>query len=107
MDLTRLKEILTAFADDPASLMMEKGRLLVQIQDELVTVTTTTRDGLLYVTEEGQTLPAARWVASRIAQLDFVADRIAGLFPANKKFVTSGGVQIGRASCRERGEISV
>jgi len=91
MDLTRLKDILTAFADDPASLMMEKGRLVVQIQDELITETTTTRDGLLYVTEEGQTLSAPRWVASRIAQLDFVADRIAGLFPANKKFVTSGG----------------
>ncbi|MBK7931790.1 MAG: hypothetical protein IPJ98_31210 [Bryobacterales bacterium] len=92
MDLTRLKEILTAFADDPASLMMEKGRLVVQVQDELITVTTTNRDGLLYVTEEGQTFLAARWVASRIAQLDFVADRIAGLFPANKKFVTSAGV---------------
>jgi len=91
MDLTRLKEILTAFADDPASLMMEKGRLVVQIQDELITATTATRDGSLYVTEEGQPIPASRWVASRIAQLDFVADRLAGLFPTNRKFVTPAG----------------
>src|ERR1017187_6653739 len=92
MDLTRLREVLTAFADDPSSLIVEKGRLVVQIQDELITATTTTRDGSLYVIEEAQTLPAARWVASRIAQLDLIADRIAGVFPQNPKFVVPSGV---------------
>lgn len=92
MDLERLKDILAAFADDPASLIMEKGRLVVQIQDELISATTTNRDGQLYVTEDNQTFPVARWVASRIAQLDLVADRISNLFPANKRLVMPGGV---------------
>jgi hypothetical protein len=92
MDLTRLKEVLASFADDPASLIVEKSRLVVQIQDELITATTFTRDGTLYVTEEGETLPAPRWVATRIAQLDLVADRIAGLFPINPKFVEPAGI---------------
>jgi hypothetical protein len=92
MDLTRLKEVLAAFADDPASLIVEKSRLVVQIQDELITATTSSRDGILYVTEEGETLTAPRWVATRIAQLDLIANRIAGLFPVNPRFVEPAGV---------------
>jgi hypothetical protein len=92
MDITRLKEVLAAFADDPASLIVEKSRLVVQIQDELISATTTIRDGLLYVTEDGETFTAPRWVATRIAQLDLVADRIAGLFPKNPKFIAPAGV---------------
>jgi len=105
MDLNRLKEVLVAFADDPASLIMEKGRLVVQIQDELISGTTAMRDGLLYVTEDNHTLTAARWVASRIAQLDLVADRLASLFPSNEKFVKSGGILLDQIeeSCDDSG----
>jgi hypothetical protein len=91
MDLVRLKDVLKAFADDPSSLMMEKGRLVVQIQGELISATTSIRDGELFVTEEGQTEMATRWVAQRIAQLDLMADRITKLFSGNSRFVTPSG----------------
>jgi hypothetical protein len=91
MDLARLKDVLKAFADDPAGLMMEKGRLVVQIQGELISATTLVRDGQLLVTEQGETEVATRWVARRIAQLDLLADRISNLFAHNPRFVTPKG----------------
>ena len=91
MDSTRLREILASFADDPTSLEMEKGRLVVQIQHELISATMTTRSGDLYITEEDETLPAAKWVANRIAQLDYVADRVLDLFKPLANFVTPSG----------------
>jgi hypothetical protein len=91
MDLTTLKDILAAFADDPANVVMEKGRLMVQIQDEVITATTSHREGMLYVKEDENSIPASRWVASRIAQLDLVADRLTTIFPKNPKFIAPRG----------------
>jgi hypothetical protein len=93
MDIGKLKELLSAFADDPSGVIVEKGRLVVQIQEELITAVTTVKDGLLYVSEEGEAqLTAERWVAQRIAQMDFLADRIANVFPASDRFVVPRGI---------------
>ena len=92
MDLIRLREILAAFADDPSSVIVEKGRIVAQIQSELITATSAIREGMLYVVEDGETFPAPRWVANRIAQLDLIADRIINLFPDNPKFVVPSGL---------------
>lgn len=91
MDLATLKDVLMAFADDRADLIVEKSRLLVQIQGEVISATTTIREGMLYVTEDGQTQPATRWVADRVAQLPLVADRIASIFPENPRLVRPRG----------------
>lgn len=91
MDFARLIQVLSAFADDPSGVVKDKGRLVVQIQDELISFTTDTREGTLYVTEEGSTVTASKWVASRIAQLDLIADRLAAIFPENDHFITPQG----------------
>jgi hypothetical protein len=93
MDIGKLKEIVAAFADDPASLIVEKGRIVVQLQEELISAVTTVKEGQLFVTEDdGAQLTAERWVAQRIAQMDFLADRIISLFPASDRFVTPRGI---------------
>jgi hypothetical protein len=92
MEFTRLREVLAAFADDPGSVIIDKSRIVVQIQGELISATTATRDGSLYITEDDQTQLATRWVADRIAQLGLVADRIAAAFPQNPRFVVPSGV---------------
>jgi hypothetical protein len=92
MNLATLKDVLMAFADDRADLIVDKSRLLVQIQGELISATTTIREGTLYVTEDGQTQPATRWVADRVAQLPLVADRIASILPENPRFVRPRGL---------------
>jgi hypothetical protein len=92
MDIERLKEVLATFADNPSSLILEKGRLVVQIQEELITAVTSVKDGQLVISEDNQPpLTAERWVVQRIAQMDFLADRILSLFPAANLFVTPKG----------------
>lgn len=92
MDIGRLKDILAAFADDPSGLILEKGRLVVQIQGELISATVSVKDGQLSVMEDGcPVLIAEHWVAQRIAQMDFLADRIIGLFPSSDRFVKPRG----------------
>ncbi len=92
MDVGKLKDILVAFADDPSGLIVERGRLVVQIQGELISAVTTVKDGQLFVSEDNQVpLTAERWVAQRIAQMDFLADRIVTLFPASDRFVVPKG----------------
>lgn len=91
MDFERLIQVLTAFADDPTGVVREKGRLVVQIQDELISFTTAQRDGNLFVTEDGVTSLASKWVATRIAQLDLIAARLADIFPHSDRFVTPRG----------------
>lgn len=108
MDLNRLKQVIAAFADDPASLIMEKGRLVVQIQGELIEATTSMEDGQILVCENGSApIPAARWVATRIAQLDYLADRLCGLFPLNEKFVVPRGTLLDRIDDSPGEEVKV
>lgn len=91
MELERLKQIISAFADDPTSLIMEKGRLVFQIQGELIEATTEYRDGQLLVAEGGQPEVAAKWVAARVAQLDQLAHRISTIFQENPRFIVPRG----------------
>jgi hypothetical protein len=92
MDIGRLKDILASFADNPTGLILEKGRLVVQIQGELLSANISVKDGQLYVMEDNcPSLVAERWVAQRIAQMDFLAERIMGLFPISDRFVTPRG----------------
>jgi hypothetical protein len=92
MDLATLKDVLAAFADDRADLIVDRSHLLVQIQGEVISATITIREGTLYVTEDGQTQSASRWVADRVAQLPLVAERIASIFRENPRLVRPRGL---------------
>ncbi len=87
MDTLRLKEILASFTDDPNSLIVEKGRLVVQLQDELIEATLRMRDGYLVITEDGREWPAVNWISERVARIPLLAQRIINTYPVAAAFV--------------------
>jgi hypothetical protein len=89
MDYGRLKEVLSAFADDPTALHFERGNVMIQIQNEVIHARLHQRDGLIYVEEEGVEQVAEKWIASRIAQLGNLAYSITQMIPSCESFITS------------------
>jgi len=86
------RRILTAFADSPAQLDLEKGSLLVQVRDETIVATVTSREGDLVVIENDETLSATRWIVQRLARLPLLADRIIASIPDEPTFVSPDGL---------------
>lgn len=90
MDISRLKLALSTFTDQSGSLILEKGDLVVQVGEELISARTTIRDGQVMVIEEGVEERAEHWLVHRIAHLDVLADRLLATF-AQTAFVTPTG----------------
>ena len=91
MDFARLKAALSTFTDQPESLLLERGNLVVQLGDELISVQTIVRNGQVMVVEDDIEESAERWLAYRIANLSLLADRILSAVPAERAFVTPKG----------------
>jgi hypothetical protein len=91
MDFTRLKAALSTFTDQPESLLLERGNLVVQLGDELISVQTVVRNGQVMVVEDDFEESAEKWLAHRIANLGLLADRILSAVPSEKAFVTPKG----------------
>ena len=89
MDYGRLKEVLTAFADDPTTLYFEKGEVVVQIQQEVISARLRIDGGVLLVEEDGVAQTADKWVTVRIAQLDQFAHGLSQMIQPNETFITS------------------
>jgi len=88
MDEASFKRILTTFTDSPADLNLQKGQLLLQLRDDLISVTVGRRDGSLYVTDNGVEYTAHRWIVERVARIPLLADRILSATSAEPNFVT-------------------
>ena len=92
MDIEQFKRVVTAFADDPADVDVGKGKLLVQVRDEVIDATLSLADGELMVEEEeGERLTARSWIVKRVARLPLLADRICSHVPSPKHFVAPDG----------------
>jgi hypothetical protein len=91
MNQTDFARILTSFADSPADVDFKKGRLLVQIRDELISAEIDQREGTIYVTENGARQTAYRWLVERIAKLPQLADRILSYVEDPEFFVIPHG----------------
>lgn len=87
MEAQRFKSILTTFADKPADVDLARGTLLVQIREELIGASITSRHGSLHVIENDTMFPAATWIIERIARLQLLADRILTHVPSEPHFV--------------------
>lgn len=91
MDTATFQRILTAFVDRPADIDLSRGRLLVQVRDELIEATLAMREGSLHVDESAATWTAEQWIIQRLARLPLLADRIVSLLPAEPHFIVPGG----------------
>lgn len=88
MNASEFKRVLTTFADNPADVDMTKGRLLVQIRDEVITAEIAQRDGDLFVREDSVEFSASRWLIERVARLPQLADRVLNYTKDDPNFVT-------------------
>lgn len=91
MNIIDFRRIITAFADKPTDLQMERGQLLTEIRGELIQVKLLDRDGTLYVEENDSEETAISWIRNRIASLPQLADRIIDYTPAETNFVNPSG----------------
>ncbi len=91
MDSRDFLRIVTAFADSPANIDLEKGTFLVEIRGELIEGELLTREGQLFVSESGESAPANRWIINRIARLQLLADRLLEHVPEERFFVVPEG----------------
>jgi len=92
MDVQTFRSTLTAFADSPAEVDLSRGRLLVQVRDELLEATLTNRSGALFVVEADNEYLAEQWLIKRIARLPLLADRILAHTTPERYFVTPSGL---------------
>jgi len=76
MTIPEFKALLTAFADAPNQIEISKGQLLGNIRDEMIEATLHQEEGELIVEENGQRLPANKWIINRVARIQTLADRI-------------------------------
>jgi hypothetical protein len=88
MDSARLKEILLTFTDNRDALILERGRLVIQVHGDLIEAETKMRDGYLIIAENGKEWSAVNWIVHRIARLDLLAQRVITTFPRNPVFLT-------------------
>jgi hypothetical protein len=96
MDLTRFRQILSAFVDSASDLDITKGNLAVQISNEIITAELKTRDGALIVVEGGTAHRAESWIVHRVALADMLAQRILDNVTTTRTFVTPQAELLGR-----------
>jgi hypothetical protein len=91
MDISRFKTALSAFTDQPESILLERGHLVIQVGEDLISASTTIRDGQVVVIEDGTEQLAERWLVRRIARLDVLAERLIAALPIESAFVKPHG----------------
>ena len=94
MTANELKRILGAFVIDPSELDVRQGRIVAQIQDDLIDVRLITKadSGELMIEDADTTYTPRAWILRRVAKLDLLADRILTHIPETAAFVVPGGL---------------
>ena len=96
MDIDEFRSILTAFADKPANVNVERGELMVEIRDDLIQGSVSQRVDGLWVEENGDRQPADDWIFKRIARLPILAERILSYVPEEPHFIEPAGEKLDR-----------
>lgn len=91
MNAQTFQRILLAFADAPADMDLSRGKLLVQIRDDLIEAQLVLREGDLKVIDNGVEFSAAKWIVQRIARVPLLADRILAHVAPVPNFVNPDG----------------
>ncbi|MCY4372777.1 MAG: pentapeptide repeat-containing protein [Spirochaetaceae bacterium] len=91
MEYEEFRRVLTAFADKPANVDLDRNELLVEIRDETIQASLYKRPGDLFVEENGETCRASSWIVNRIARLPVLADRILTQISNEEYFIEPAG----------------
>src|SRR5690348_6922995 len=85
------RRIVSAFADTPADIDLERGTLLMQLRDDVIEARLSQRGGELVVEESGERMTASSWVTKRLARAPQLADRILSYVEDPSPFVAPEG----------------
>ena len=96
MDYREFRSILTSFADKPAHVDVERGRLIVEIRDDIIEAKLRLRGGELRVEEDGVEHPASGWIINRVARMPILADRILTQIADEPHFIEPAGSLLDR-----------
>ena len=91
MQFEEFHRVVTCFADRVDDVAASGGELLVQIRDETITARLSNRPDGLVVEENGDRLPAERWIVARLARVPLLADRILSYVRLPENFVQTSG----------------
>jgi hypothetical protein len=94
MTANELKRVLGAFVNDPSELDVRQGRIVAQIQDELLDVRliTSAESGELTIRDGDTTYTPRNWILRRVAKLDLLAERVLSYIPETPAFVVPSGL---------------
>lgn len=84
MDIQTFRRILTTFADAPADLDASRGKLLVQIRDEMIEAKISTRQGSLFVTENDTEFVAQAWIIHALPAFQFLPLELSNMLRRNR-----------------------
>lgn len=100
MTAHELKRILGAFVNDPSELDVRQGRIVAQIQDELVDVRLVTEavSGELMIEDSDSMYKPRSWLVQKVAKIDLLAERILTHVPDTPAFVIPSGLLSGDLS---------
>lgn len=104
MTVADFERALRSFVDDASELNVPDGRIRVEIRNEVVEARLGNSSGLPHVIEDGDRIPAARWLTRRIARLQLLADRILAHVEAEPCFVDPSGTMLDRNGTVPMGE---
>ncbi|WP_145360102.1 NACHT domain-containing protein [Alienimonas californiensis] len=91
MTFDDFRRVLLSFADRATDLDLSKGELALEIRGEIIEAQVRQRPAGLFVVEEGEQLPAGRWLLDRVAQLEILARRILDYTEPAEHFVEPSG----------------
>lgn len=94
MTANELRRILSSFVNDPTELDFRAGRIVANVQNDLIDVLVKTdpQSGELII-EDGDTVFAPRdWLLRRVARIELLAERILATTTDTSAFVRSSGV---------------
>lgn len=91
MNFDEFKRVVTCFADRVDDVATHGGELLVQIRDETITARLSSPPDGLMIEENGDRMPAERWIVTRLARVPLLADRILSYVSLPEPFVRTSG----------------
>lgn len=91
MQIKDFKEIIQTFVDPGSELLFERDRLVISVNDELIEANIIHNCGDLFIVENGNELPASRWIIQKLAKLQLLASRLCEYVKGTSNFVTQAG----------------
>lgn len=104
MTVEDFERVLRSCVDDASELNIADGRIRVEVRDELIEATLDNSSGQPHVIEDGDRVPAGRWLTRRVVRVQVLADRILAHVKREPFFIDPSGSMLSRNGPAPTGE---